>query len=40
MEEVCKSKGVTLKVQIANQNDATQLNQCENLISQGIDAIY
>jgi len=39
MEEVCKSKGVTLKVQIANQNDATQLNQCENLISQGVDVL-
>ncbi|MEN8907048.1 MAG: substrate-binding domain-containing protein [Clostridiales bacterium] len=39
MEEVAKEEGVTLKTQIANQDDAKQLNQCENLISQGVDIL-
>jgi D-xylose transport system substrate-binding protein len=39
MEEVAESEGATLKVQIANQDDAKQLSQCENLISQGVDIL-
>jgi D-xylose transport system substrate-binding protein len=39
MEEVTKKEGVTLKTQIANQDDAKQLSQCENLISEGVDIL-
>ena len=36
IEEVCKTKGIDLAVQIANEDAAKQDAQCENLISQGI----
>lgn len=39
MEEVAKKMGATIKVQVANQDNARQLNQCENLISQDVDIL-
>ena len=36
VEEECKKLGIELAVQIANEDAAKQVSQCENLISQGI----
>lgn len=39
MENYAKSKGIDLLVQIADMDAQKQANQCENLISQGIDVL-
>lgn len=39
VEELCKEQGIDLKVQVANEDAAKQVSQCENLIAQGINVL-